>query len=164
MKDERFYKRIGIERIMDKIVVDEQTGCWNWIGAKDRAGYGVLVSAINYDKRQLPAHRVMFYKVNGRLANWACHKCNNKSCVNPEHIYDGTPADNARDRTESGQVVGQRGEEHHEAKLTESDIRFIRSIPVSVRGSGFRLAERFGVSPSLISVIRSGKYWKHLDP
>lgn len=78
---------------------DPATGCWNWTGAQ-KQGYG----QITFLKRNLNAHRISYILFNNRYellvdgaSIYACHKCDNKLCVNPEHIFEGTYYDNLYD-------------------------------------------------------------------
>jgi hypothetical protein len=74
--------------------------CWEWTGRKNKAGYGYI-----YHKKALVASRVAFELYNNREikeGNYACHRCDNTSCVNPNHIFEGTPLDNTRDMENKG--------------------------------------------------------------
>jgi len=74
--------------------------CWEWIGRKNKAGYGYI-----YHKKALVASRVSFELFNNKKikeGNYACHRCDNPSCVNPNHIFEGTPFDNVKDMENKG--------------------------------------------------------------
>lgn len=86
------------------------------------------------------------------------HKCDNRLCVRPDHLFLGTQADNMGDAANKGRI--RRGQKQWNAKLTNAAIAFIRGTP------GFRqkeFAEMFGVDQSLISLIINRKIWKHLS-
>jgi hypothetical protein len=97
MKGQRYLtKDEKIERFWSLVDKNAPNGCWNWTGSVWASGYGGaphigVVSA---------AHRVSWYLHNGKQPDglMVCHKCNNKKCVNPDHLYLGTGSDNALDR------------------------------------------------------------------
>jgi hypothetical protein len=88
------------------------------------------------------------------------HKCDNPSCVNPDHLELGTQKDNVRDMMERGRGNWRapNGEDRHNAILTEDQVRYIRTS--DERGKD--LAERYGVKQVTISAIRHGRIWKHI--
>jgi hypothetical protein len=84
----------------DKIV--KTNGCWIWIGGKTKAGYG----SIRINSKHKFAHRYMYEITYGKLFNGieVLHKCDNPSCVNPQHLIAGTHADNMRDAINKGRI------------------------------------------------------------
>jgi len=125
-------------------------GCWIWTGAKGVRGYGMIKEMY----RTRAAHRVSFEIHKGPIPDgmMICHTCDNPSCVNPDHLYAGTGADNMRDRRERGRANMPRGESHFNSKLTDAQADEIRTS--SERGAA--LARRFGLSPSTVCQIRKG--------
>lgn len=161
-----------VDRFMEKVSKDAATGCWNWIGAKRRKGYGAVNEGGGRGKGR-QAHRVAYELFVGPIpegegfhGTCVCHRCDNPACVNPEHLFLGTVADNNRDMWGKGRGKSspprhrlpewsRRGEEHHNAKVTAAQVAEIRSSNDSLRA----LAERFGVSKSAVHAIRIGKNW-----
>lgn len=139
------------------------TGCWWWLGAVQRKGYGhigrggrgagnVICSRLSYEMHHGVAPGEMF----------VCHSCDNPLCVNPEHLFLGTNTDNMRDCSAKGRISrgpGFRGEGHFAAKLTEEAVRSIRASGEL----GVVLARRYGVYPTLISMVRNRKIWTHVE-
>ena len=128
--------------------------CWNWLGAKDKDGYGVFT----LDGKKTPAH-VAAYKLSigpAFLGHYVLHKCNNTSCVNPLHLYSGTQKDNIQDQITAGTFV--RGSKNGKALLNETDVKHIRTSTFGTR----QLATYYGVSYHTIWDIKRKRSWKHI--
>ena len=148
-----------INRFMSKVAVNEDSGCWEWTGAKEKRGYGFFW----FNRRQVGSHRFSFMAFVGEIAkgNLVCHKCDNPKCVNPYHIFQGTHKDNMQDRNKKGRQTN--GEEHGSARLTNQDVILIKKfIEQKSYRSGNFLARWFGVSQVRISAIKTGKTWRHI--
>lgn len=138
-------------------------GCWEWIAFCDRYGYGRFL----LDGKATSAHRISAYW-HGILptlqsALYVCHRCDNPKCVNPDHVFVGTPKDNASDMMKKNRHArtSQPGSKHGMSKLTEDDVLKIRLL----RATGLthrKIAEQFGVSSSMVTYILNGKNWKHI--
>jgi hypothetical protein len=92
---------------MRKILVDLETGCWEWQGALDAAGYGRAHDHEAYQngvRQTMAAHRLAWRLFKGPIpaGMLACHRCDNPRCANPEHVFLGTYQDNNRDISEKG--------------------------------------------------------------
>lgn len=92
------------ELLLTSRKIDEITECRNWTGRINSDGYGVISLKLENDTRNYDyrVHRLSFTEFKGILNKFALHKCNNKKCFNPEHLYDGDESDNAIDLIESG--------------------------------------------------------------
>lgn len=138
-----------------------EAGCWIWTGAYNNYGYGVLW----WNYRPILAHRYSWQIHKGPIPEnrILCHTCNTRCCINPDHLYAGTPKTNYDDSVRAGTATGypkQQGEQVGGSKLKEVDIRIIRRSS----DTNENLARRFGISPSHMSRVRRGLYWNHIEP
>jgi hypothetical protein len=143
--------------------VSKSDECWTWIGSKDCDGYGVMSQHVNGIAKQRKAHIISYELHFGEIPTGICvlHKCDNPSCVNPEHLFLGTQADNQHDRKNKGRQA--KGEANGRAKLTEQDVRDIRYLYKTVDISQTGLANKYGVSQYSISQVVLNKKWKHVN-
>ncbi len=139
---------------------EPNSGCWLWAGHAGARGYGMI--GIGGRKMKTATH--VSLALAGRAVPtgmFACHRCDMPACVNPDHLFIGTPLDNVRDMIAKGRSRPARGERQRQAKVTAEQVREIRSLAAS--GTPHRLiAERFGLAPSTVSNINTGHSWKHL--
>ena len=141
------------ERMQSKIVPNLKTGCWEWTAKKNCWGYGQITVS---NRRNKLAHRISYELRHGPIPDglWVLHRCDNPGCVNPDHLFLGTHEDNMADRSAKDRHF--HGETHPMAKLTDVDVRQIRSTTgVTQR----EIAEQFGVNRSVICRIRNGSLW-----
>ena len=147
------FQKINPEDVFHERYKITDSGCWEWTGNRCINGYGRL-----NDKKM---HRFSWEYYNGKKVPdglYICHKCDNPPCVNPEHLYAGTAADNIRDAKERGRLNPARGEKQPNAKLTNSDAR---KIYVDDRADEIIAAE-FGVSRKCVSRVKTGKSWSYV--
>ena len=153
-------------RFMSKINIGAGGGCWNWTDAPHTTGYGVLSIIVNGSSRLLFAHRLAYFFAFGEIpasdGRWGtllvCHRCDNRLCVNPAHLFLGTDGDNMRDKTAKGRNHRPVGMLSPTAKLTDDQVRQIRAD----NRDRHELAKAFGINESTVRNIRSRKTWRHL--
>ena len=108
-----------MSRLLAKVNVDEESGCWNWQWGKNKKGYGRLsVNGI----AQL-AHRLIYKETYGEFDKklFVCHHCDNPGCCNPEHLFLGTNTDNIRDASRKGRMA--HGDNHYVRRHPENRVR-----------------------------------------
>lgn len=144
------------ERLAGKWKYNPDNGCWEWRRNFNDAGYGMLWSSGERNER---AHRFSWMAYKGSIPEGLSilHRCDNRRCVNPDHLFLGTRADNVRDCAAKGRMPN--GEKHHGAKLSHVDVQEIRAaLKSGSRPSA--LARRYQIHPSVISRIKTGDAWQ----
>lgn len=142
--EERFLK------LIDKNCF-EHKNCWCWTGGTYSNGYGTF----HFKGKQTGAHRVSWELTNGTIPKGflILHKCDNRLCVNPNHLFLGSHKDNMQDCIKKRRFV--RGENHIHAAFSQDEVNFIRSSNLKQH----ELAKYFGVVQQTISrVIRGERY------
>lgn len=142
-------------------IPEPMSGCTLWTASERVRQYG------NFHVRRANhlAHRIALALAVGKA--WddsciACHRCDNTWCVNPDHLYMGTPATNAGDCTSRGRRRALCGEENPNAKLTRSQAAEIKAMMRVPRHDTASIAARFGVSTALAYHIHRGWAWREL--
>jgi hypothetical protein len=132
---------------------DKTEKCWFWTGLKTWDGYGVM----GIGRRQYRAHRISYEVFHGIQADGfsVCHRCDNPICVNPDHLFLGSPKDNTQDMIQKGRKFLMIDEQHPNTKITHQNRRLI----ISRRNNGEKLTEianDYNVSFQTISAICLG--------
>lgn len=157
------------ERFWSK--VRKSDGCWEWTADISDSGYGFFVLRHG---RKVYAHRYSYELAHGPLnAMQACHHCDNRRCVRPDHLFAGTQKDNIQDAVAKRRMCGgdrhhsrqrpeglARGNENGNAKLTPEKVLEIWSLIGTM--SQTSIGRMFGVSQTVISCISLGKTWRHI--
>lgn len=145
----------------ERVEKEQPNGCWIWKGAEKHSWYG--------DCRKEYAHRVS-WKLHNNLAiprdMHICHKCDNTKCVNPSHLYLGTPKDNNADVANRSRY--KTGSKSSKAKITSSKVKELRKEAetllkkMSRQKAAILLSPKYGLTHFAIRDIIAGKRWNHL--
>jgi len=141
----------------DKIQIKSPNKCWNWIAGKDTDGYGVFA----IKRKQIKAHRYMWEITHGMILfhYHVLHKCDNPSCVNPNHLWLGTNYENIIDCINKDRHT--RGERNSRAKLTDKKVFEIRKAFTEGKGN-VEIAKKHRVHRATIWGIRCNGKWSHV--
>jgi DNA-binding CsgD family transcriptional regulator len=152
-------KRVGSpgDSLMRRLLlgVDDDSDCWLWGRAKSDSGYGHLLHL----GRQRGVHVWMWEAYHGRPVPpgmQVCHSCDVRACLNPNHLWLGSAADNAADMREKRRQA--RGSRHSQALLTEEQVLAIRADHRNRR----EVAADYGISPHTVYCIRTRLSWQWL--
>lgn len=129
-------------------------GCWIWNGKVEKSGYGRM----SVYRKPHSVHRLAYETFVGQIpeGNVVCHSCDNKLCINPDHLWVGTQQDNMTDKVSKDRQP--KGETHGRARLTEADVLSIREqLASGISQTG--IAIKYGVHKSTISLIANRKKW-----
>lgn len=153
-----FPQRINTEHFPARFLVNvgKWGVCWEWDGGLKASGYGQFCFA----GKKYAAHRFSYSLFRGGIPAGmeVCHSCDNRSCVNPDHLWLGTHTDNMRDMAAKGRCGVARGEKSRFAVLTSEQVSAI----LESDEVGTELARRYGVTKGAIYNIRNGRSWKEI--
>lgn len=146
------------ERFWASVEPQNESGCIEWSKQRDRDGYGYF----KFNGGPVRAHRMSWILTFGEIPDglWVLHKCDNPTCVNPDHLFLGTAKDNEIDKIAKGRQNYARGEDAGPAKLTSEQVIQIR--PLIGTRTQISIANEFGVSSTLVRKIKNRKVWKHI--
>ena len=135
--------------------------CWPWkFGTFGKFGY----SEISLNGTPIRGHRLSWLVNRGPIPKGmlVLHKCDNRPCANPHHLYLGDYKDNARDKIERGRNNSPSGEENHFSKLTNKQVLEIRRLHASGQKTAQELDKMFGMSPLYCYKILRRQIWSHI--
>lgn len=150
-----------LARFWSKVnMIEDEESCWLWTGSL-RNGYGQLYVAegkIEY------THRISWQLHNGDISDslMVLHKCDNRACVRPEHLFLGTQLENMEDMTSKGRHHDARGEGNGFAKATNATVLQMRALYATNEYSIRELAAKFGLSYTASRAIVRRQAWAHL--
>lgn len=134
---------------------EPNSGCWLWLGGVSKSGYG---TGSDGDGGTMPAHRRSWKIRYGSLPPkplCILHRCDVPSCVNPDHLFVGTKADNNADRHRKGRDNSGKGPHHGNARLIPEQVAMILADPRRQRA----IADDYGIAQSHVSRIKRGQHW-----
>lgn len=150
------------QRLARNTAPPDERGCTLWTGAILRSGYG-QISIGGKRAGSIRTHRAAWIVAHGDIPRGmhVCHHCDVKACVNPEHLFVGTNADNIADKVAKDRQA--RGVGHGKARLTEQQVLNIRHLWDTRAMTGRALATEFGISRASVTLIVHRQIWRHLD-
>lgn len=133
-------------------IVNSETGCWEWSRSKNNKGYGQF----HYKGKDWLVHRLSFTLHEGEIPNglFVCHKCDNPKCLNPDHLFLGTMADNMADMAKKLRCGTVR--------LTVAQVREIKRLNNSGLGP-VKISRLLNVPSSTVNGVTAGHHWKHIS-
>lgn len=153
-------KRFDAEYASSRTVALAESGCWIWMLATVKGGYGKISYREPGNRaKSVLAHRAIWEEKNGPIPDGMllCHTCDVSSCVNPDHMFLGTHADNSADMVKKGRSV--RGEQVSHSILTRDDVLRLRGMS----GTNKAIAQELGVSESSVWYARNNVTWRHVQ-
>ncbi len=140
------------KRFLEKVVKSD--GCWTWIGARHSKGYGMFALDGGHTTAHRAAYKIFVGEIPDRML--VCHKCDNRRCVNPEHMFLGSPKDNSEDMANKGRST--HGKKNPRAKLSDEQVCAIRER--AAQGARQRqIASDFGICQQMVSLIVRRANW-----
>jgi hypothetical protein len=150
------------EEIIASSIQDPVSGCWEWQHSMSKWGYGM----VRRNGRNMHSHRASYIAFNGPIPSGMviCHKCDNRKCVNPDHLFVGTQKENLADARMKGRMFDppqRRGEQNNKSKLSEADVAKIRSM-VSCGIGKTAIGRMFGIHRETVRRAAEGRTWAHI--
>jgi hypothetical protein len=151
----------GVEYLLARSMPEPNSGCWLWTIYTDDIGYGRASLA---GLRENKAHRIAWTLCRGPIPAGmkVLHRCDTRCCVNPDHLFLGTQADNVADMTRKGRgrTLPRFGSKNPMARLDEDQVWAIRAMLGAKMFSQIEVARSYGVSPATISRIANNQTWR----
>jgi len=146
--------------IWRQIDIRNEDDCWEWVGHKDKNGYG----RATINRKDYRSHRIVYKETYGTIPEglFILHTCNNPSCCNPNHLYTGTNQDNMDQMVADGRSPHLIGEKSGTHKLKEKDVLEIRQLYSTGEYTQRDLSKKYGISQTEISRIYHRTRWDHV--
>jgi hypothetical protein len=158
------YKTTNYDLLCEMLnTIPEGDACLEWVGIRTRNGYGRISVGKGDLRRQVLVHRLAYGLAYGEVPEGllVCHKCDNRPCFRPSHLFLGTYGDNTRDCIAKGRRLVLSGVSHGMAKLSEDQVREIRALHAG--GLAYAaIGNKFSITKSTVGRIIQGIRWKLL--
>lgn len=146
------------EKIRKRIIKNSEkneTGCWAWKKSLTKSGYPDMCV---YKEQDHGGHRWSYRVFKGEIPNkkLVCHSCDNRNCVNPNHLFLGTPRDNIIDMHKKGRWCNRKGTNHPLSKLKQTDINKMFYLKEAGKNQS-EIAKKFNVDQSCVSRVLNNK-------
>lgn len=168
-------RRLLADRFWEKVDKDgsvpahcpELGQCWVWTANQSKNGYGMMTRG-GHSGPMVYTHRVSWELHFGPIPDglWVLHKCDNRPCVRPDHLWLGTRADNMADASRKGRLIGRRhvqGESHSQAVLTVELVHILRSR-YDAGESTKDLSIAFQLVYNTVDACVKRVTWRHVQP
>jgi hypothetical protein len=145
-------------RLCEKILKDEETECWNWLGSLNRSGYPSMGITDNSGRSTTKSgHRVAYEHFVGPIppGAYVCHRCDNRVCINPAHLFLGTQKDNIKDMVSKGKTMRRN------ARLSVEAVKSIRQ-EYAEGVTQQELCVKYSLTAANCSMIVNRKNWKDI--
>lgn len=150
------YRNFIIYRVVSRSVASTG-GCLEYQPGLLKHKYGLVSVTFNGKRKSVPAHRAVWMATHGCFdlppSVYICHRCDNPRCVNIEHLFAGTPSDNARDKISKGRNASTYAK-HTRLRVHGAEV--VEAIR-NAKGRYIDIAAQYGVSVGYVSKIRTGK-------
>ena len=160
-------KEIFMNRFLSKIPKESINKCWEWKGSINSSGYGVINEYGRKGKRKY-AHRVAWEYFNNKKipkrsvyhGGVIMHMCDNRKCVNPNHLVLGTQKENVQDMINKGRkvITAIKGCKHHNTQINEEIAKGI----FLEQGVYRNIAKKYSCTVAVVKGIKGRKTWKHV--
>lgn len=153
-----------IEKFWSKVDILRDDECWEWQGSKDQDGYGAYTISKKGFYKRFKSHRVSYELTYGKFDETlcVCHKCDNRACVNPYHLWLGTNKENTRDKIKKGRLKWgtSPGSKNGRSTLDEESVKNILFECFILKITPTEIAKKYKVNRDMIYSIKNGKTWK----
>jgi uncharacterized protein YerC len=158
-------QRDYLKEVIKSKCIEDENGCWVWQSYKNKWGYGTIDIGPLNDRKKVNAHRAAWWAFTGNelLKNiFICHTCDNRSCCNPEHLFEGSPKDNMHDMINKGRSKFLKGDECPWSTLLNEKL-VIEILEKITRGKSLAdLSKEYGIPRKYLSEVKRGRRWGHI--
>ncbi len=146
-------------RLWEGCIPEPNSGCWIWAGTDFKQGYGT----ISWEGKNRKTSRLAYWAWNGDIPEkmFVCHSCDTPQCLNPKHLFLGTPAENAQDCARKKRFPDRRGSKNVSSVMDDRLVKAIKEMS-RLGLSGAHISRVIGVSDTTVNRVISGRSWSHI--